>query len=381
MEQHAVSDYQCISHHPQMRRDLDTVGSVLHAVCAAGNRTWKEAYSALIRASGKLGLMPQDRETIRKMLEDQGFYQQPASFARRSVRHILDECNARFQDGETVILKVSGLAANGRYIPLVPVAENGSTHYVIQYPSDPADCTAAEAWIAWKDGQDHSSRPRRKTAKKAAEVRTEAVQENDALAVINENPNNILTGDCVVRAIAGVLEIPWADAVRKLAEAQDYAATVINESENIEALLKKEGFQEFDAIRRNGRILTGREFCDLIHDMFQAGTRIFAYIGNDHAAAILVFDDDYKIVDTWDSTGRAVTKYWAKYPARPQRRPRNTEQTGQLTELSAGTKIRHKTYGTGEITALKDGFAAVRFSDGTEKKFSAAWIMTNCKGI
>ena len=41
--------------------------------------------------------------------------------------------------------------------------------------------------------------------------------------------------------------------------------------------MKKEGFERFDAMKRNGKILTGKEFCNLIHDMFPAGTRIYAY--------------------------------------------------------------------------------------------------------
>lgn len=136
----------------------------------------------------------------------------------------------------------------------------------------------------------------------------------------NENPEDNLIGDCAVRAVAGVLSISWVDAVRKLAEAQNYTATEINRNSNIEALLRKEGFQEFGPIKRNGKILTGSQFCDLIHDMFEEGTRIFAYVGNSHVAAILVFDNDYKIVDTWDSTNRKILKYWAKYPEKKTRK-------------------------------------------------------------
>lgn len=147
---------------------------------------------------------------------------------------------------------------------------------------------------------------------------------------------------------------------------------------NIEALLRKEGFQEFDAIKRNGRILTGKEFCDIIHDMFQAGTRIFAYVGSSHVVAILVFDDEYKIVDTWDSTDRKITKYWAKYPKRPRRRAKSVI-VEKLTQLSIGTKIQHKVYGTGEVIGLTDVIATIRFQDNVEKKLAITWILANCK--
>ena len=383
MSQPVLSAYQCINHHPGGDYPLDAVGSVLHSVCAARSCTWKEAFAALLKASGALGMMPQYKQTIRKMLEDQGFYLQAGSGKRRSIESILAECSERFHDGEAVILKTSGSAWHSCYVPLVPAGADGG--YVLQYPEDLREQTAAEIWIAWKDGQDHSIRPRRKSAKKQApqgnQPADHPVQAHEALVVCNENPGNNLIGDCAVRAVAGVLEISWEKAVCMLAEALNYTDTVVNSNESIEALLKKEGFQEFEAIRRNGKMLTGKEFCDHIHDMFQAGTRIFAYVGNDHAAAILVFDDDYKIVDTWDSTDRYITKYWAKYPERPQRRPRNEEQQSQLTELSVGTRLRHKVFGAGEITALDNSFAEIRFKDGTEKRFAVSWILANCKPI
>jgi hypothetical protein len=235
-------------------------------------------------------------------------------------------------------------------------------------------------WIAWRDGKDHRARPRTsdETLLPPPENPT---QENDALVVYNENPNGNLIGDCAVRAVAGVLEISWEEAVRRLAAAQDYKATAINTDDNIDALLKKEGFQEFQAIRRNGRILTGKQFCDLIHDMFQPGTRIFGYVGNTHVVAILVFDGDYKIVDTWDSTNRLITRYWAKYPERPRRREKPQEKPEKLTALEIGTKLRHTMYGAGEVTALDGQTAAVLFAGGTEKRFAVEWILANCKPL
>lgn len=74
MSENALKPYQNISHHPDKLCNLDTVGSVLHAVCAAKDISWKEAYECLIEASGEMCLMPRDRKTIRKMLENQGFF-------------------------------------------------------------------------------------------------------------------------------------------------------------------------------------------------------------------------------------------------------------------------------------------------------------------
>ena len=360
------------SYHPEHQRHLDSVGSLLHSVAAAKGITWKDAYEGLIQAAGAVGMMPQYQESMHRMLSRFGFFRQSGGFRSKTVLEILADCNAQFHDGETVILKV-----HSHYVPLVPVR---NAQYVLKNPWDCLDDKPSAMWIAWKDGLDHSAKAYKSRA--AEQPRYEPiVEENEALVVRNENPNDNLIGDCAVRAVAGVLEVSWEEAVRRLAAAQDYRATVINTDRNIDALLKKEGFQAFDAIRRNGKILTGKQFCDLIHDMFQPGTRIFGYVGNSHAVAILVFDGDYKIVDTWDSTDRLITRYWAKYPERPRRREKPQEKPDKLTKLEIGTKLRHTMFGSGEVTAIDGQIAAVRFANGTEKRFPAEWILANCKPV
>ena len=174
----------------------------------------------------------------------------------------------------------------GNIVPSVPHDLGGQTKYALHFLQDNRDRIAREVWVAWKDGQDHSPLPQQqsRTQRKELKLHTE---ENESLVVLNENPNDNCIGDCAVRAFAAVLEIPWAEAIKRLAEAQNYAATILNGKKNIDALLKKEGFERFGAMKRNGKILTGKEFCSLIHDMFPAGTRIYAYSGRSHAVAIL----------------------------------------------------------------------------------------------
>ena len=117
--------------------------------------------------------------------------------------------------------------------------------------------------------------------------------------------------------------------------------------------------------------------------MFEAGTRLFAYSGRNHAVAILVFDGDYKIVDTWDSTGRPINGYWAKYPEQQKRtRPSEALLAGQrekLTELAVGTEVRHWVYGVGEVTAIADAIAVIQFANGVKKELAVDWVLANCK--
>ena len=140
---------------------LDSVGSALHSLCVAKNLSWVDSYGELIKASGELGQMPQYKKTICAMLTNNGFYQQPGSATHRSVSEIIDECNDCFSDGEVIILNLKNSKSYVYFVPIVPICENGSTHYVLQCPS--SRClysTAYEMWIAWKDGQDHSVKKR-----------------------------------------------------------------------------------------------------------------------------------------------------------------------------------------------------------------------------
>lgn len=110
------------------------------------------------------------------MLENQGFFLQAGAYANRSVNSIIEECNQNFHDGEVVILNVSQSVIYGRYIPIVPIVQNDNVRYVLQYPIDLLHLMATEVWIAWKDGQDHSIMPRRKSTK-AASVRENKTEE------------------------------------------------------------------------------------------------------------------------------------------------------------------------------------------------------------
>ncbi|MCR5141880.1 MAG: hypothetical protein K6C68_05045 [Ruminococcus sp.] len=382
MERNAWKSYKEVNRHPNKIRKLGTVESVLHSICCADDISWKEAFRRLIHSSAQQGTMPHDRHSIRGMLSESGFYLQAGSYAERPVIEIIKECNERFHDGEQVIVNLLNSPNHGQYVPIIPVRTNGILHYELQFPSDCQKSWAYEVWIRWKDRQDHSIAPRRKTGRKAQKKEMSA-RDSEALIAFNENPTDNLVGDCAVRALAGVLEITWEEAALKLAEAGDFVCPHINLSTNIEKCLAKEGFEKHGSIHRNGHILNGKEFCDLIHDMFQAGTRLYGYPGHTHAVAILVFDGDYKIVDTWDSTNKPITGYWAKYPERQQRRKSSEQYEPALpekfTDLSVGDKVIHKVYGVGEVISIANLIATIRFENDVEKKLAVDWVIGNCK--
>lgn len=377
MGQNDFKTYSAVNFHPNKISELGTVGSVLHSICCTDDISWKEAYRRLIHCSALLGTMPHDRRSIRCMLSESGFFLQSGAYADRPVISIIQECSDRFRDGEQIIVNLLDSPDQGMYMPIVPVRVGGEMHYELRFPKNFSAQKAVEVWIRWKDRQDHSIAPRRKTGRTAKKKEITA-KDSESLVVFNENPTDNLVGDCAVRALAGVLEITWEEAAWKLAEAGDFIIMPINSYKNIEKCLEKEGFEKFGPIRKNGRIISGKEFCDHIHDMFPAGTRIYAFPGKRHAVAILVFDNEYKIVDTWDSTGKPIIGYWAKYPERRQR-PRKSDVPEKLTELAVGTKVRHKVYGVGEVTAIANTTVVIHFEKDVEKKFAADWVLANCK--
>ena len=384
MERNAWKCYKEVNRHPNKTRNLGTVESVLHSICCADNITWENAFRRLIHSSAQTGTMPHDRHSIRGMLSESGFFLQAGSYANRPVIEIIQECNEQFHDGEQVIVNLLNSPNHGKYMPILPVRTNGILHHELQFPTDCRESKAREVWIRWKDHHDHSIAPRRKSTRTAKAKEMTAI-DNEALVAFNENPTDNLVGDCAVRALAGVLEISWEEAAWKLAEAGDFVCTHINRLTNIEKCLADEGFEKHGPIRRNGHVLNGKEFCDLIHDMFEAGTKLYAYPGHSHAVAILVFDGDYKIVDTWDSTNHPIIGYWAKYPERQQkRRPSAAEKsvpTDKFTELTVGMKVCHKVYGIGEVTHIANTIAVILFENDIEKKLAVDWVMANCKPI
>lgn len=368
--------------HPKKFCRIDCVGTAVHSLSVAKSKTWIESYNELITASGQLGLMPDDKKVVGLMLKNNGFFQQPGSAAHRPVKEIIDECNLTYSDGEVLIVNISSSRKQGIYLPLIPVNNGESIKYVPKFPINRLNSNATEVWIAWKDGKDHSVKARR-NYKRKTKIYVNQTEDNDSLVVNNENPEDNLIGDCAVRAVAGVLQIPWIEAVRRLAAAQNYTETVINRKQNIVALLKKENFQELGPIVRDGKILTGKQFCALINDMFEEGTRLVAQAGQGHMVAILVFDKDYKIVDTWDSTNRPILKYWAKYPeTKERRRPRiivDDSQNNKIESLESGMTINHSSFGNGRVTDITNGFVTILFDNGSEKKFLSQWVISNCK--
>lgn len=129
--------------------------------------------------------------------------------------------------------------------------------------------------------------------------------DTDTFTFYNANTHNRYTTDCVPRAIATALDMPYGETVMELARLQCQTGYDDGDEKLYGLFLEKNGFvKRKQAKKKNNKKYTGKEFCKEIAN----GRRIVAHIGSHHVVAIV----DDKIYDTWDSTDGCVGVYWTK---------------------------------------------------------------------
>lgn len=127
-------------------------------------------------------------------------------------------------------------------------------------------------------------------------------------------------------------------------------------------------------------MLTGKEFCQEVTARYHKGERIFAYVGNNHAAAVLPVDDGktirYKIMDSWNSSDRKIGTYFVKEVSD------HTAKTALANELKRGTKIVHPVFGVGTIRGTShDGWLVISFSSAGQRLIDTKWALHNCRRV
>lgn len=215
-------------------------------------------------------------------------------------------------------------------------------------------------------------------------------REHDDLAVVNMNPQDHAVGDCAVRALCAAMECTWGEAIDLLASASRYTDPVINSITNINNALMKLEFDRHKPQKRSNRLLTGKEFAELMTHTYFGGERIFAYVGRSHCAAFLPFAGPdgsvrYKAQDTWDSTDRKIGEYWIIPPkeTRERRKARETRKafggaSAGNAAFSVGDTVNHRQFGEGTIKAESETFVEAEFPGVGVKKISKAWLKKNC---
>lgn len=355
--------------------DRSLAFSAVNAVCITTGLDWEVVFNALLHHALTLSLMPNDMACVKALLASFGFFPQPGRLAGKTVGKTCASLGDFLpqQAVGVVHTRLRGFLG-GTMTALLP----GKTAY---QPSGLADTSEQEVlcvWLRWPDLQDHSPVPRRKRrSTKSYRWEGEPARDHKAFHYYQANPAENNIGDCVVRGIAAVLDIPWGEALARLAS---YGAATVNVAKIYERLLADEGFLEHKSLRDDGILLTGAEFCDAMDHRYHDGERIFIHCGPHHVAAVLPIRNEkgvlhYRIVDSWDSSERRIGSYWVQ---RRNRRLSDLDDEDNIT----GKRLEHPVFGSGVILGFSGPCACpmlrVRFERAGIKLLGRQWAFEHC---
>ena len=350
----------------------DLTSSAVNAVVIVSGMKWEDIVRAIMEIAKERAYMPTYTTCVTDMMRMSGFATVSCSMSVGEFLRQLED----FGSDDKYILKINYCG----YLAVLPADDHEG--YAVK-SIRPLDCDLSEVLIdkLWRyiPGTDN------RTGIKTGGFQIPSVaEEHKDLVVFNMNPQDHNVGDCSVRALCAALECTWGEAIDMLAAANRYTDPVINSLSNINNALIKLDFERHKALKRNNRLLTGKEFAALMTHTYHNNERIFAYVGRSHCAAFLPFKDSegrvvYKVQDTWDSTDRKIGDYWV-IPPKAVRDKQNGKQQSHLqnsadvkSELTVGDTLTHKIFGTGTIIAITETSIEVDFPKVGVKKLSKEW--------
>lgn len=347
--------------------------SAINAAAIVTGMDWCALVKKLIEQAHERANMPTEKTCVTNMLRVIGF--QTISLHGNNTMENCIACCRSGQSYSSYIVELDGLG----YFAFVPSNETEGA-YVL--------CGCKEVGQRFYPGRSRYRRVKKLwgympgTDNRTGIVRNgyaikHRYDEHTGFKVVNLNPKGIGVGDCAVRALAAVYGCSWHEAVDLLAETNGYIDPEINSHTNIDATLIRLGFARHNMIRRNGSMLDGRAFCDLMTHTFFKGERIFVQVGTSHAVAALPIEENgtvrYSIQDTWDSTTRKIREYWVYDPKEKERAARRRGKE-LPADMAVGASLVHPKFGKGEILNEKDLYVEVRFETCGVKRISKDWF-------
>lgn len=288
---------------------------MIQGIADAGIVDWQSVFERHITNAKKAGRMPDEFSVIKETLDDYSFVMQSTLVEGMSLQEGLDKLG-QLRYPATVMIQTDCIFHSGGYMHTFKTdgyqyrfVNTGRTRPSEKYPG-----VIMHAWIRWDDGIDRSPYPRRKYKPKVKQpLEYTPDPETRFYLPFNPNPYSRSIGDCVVRAIAGVMDASWEEALDILASQGE---TTVNDEMVFKRVLRLLGFVHHDKMMLGKRSIKGWEFCEAMTRSYHHGERIFANVGGSHVAAIApVRDSDgstvYKILDSWDSSKKQIGEYWA----------------------------------------------------------------------
>ncbi len=377
-------EYRClfeeINKNPEKRiRQNAYVFQIVNAAAIANDISWEETVRKLADASHELSVLPERQECIKRFMSKCGFVRS----AKPRELHTVDEFSAVLseigQNHETVIVVCGKNYRNKNTAVLMP-DENGV--YRCCGLKDIRGYYVSEAWVRTADlmhaGVRHVQRP------SGVQKRAAKIPENHAYFTYTmKNPHRIYTGDCVLRALSSVLGISWDEVLDQLLECTGYTNLIVNNAAVFGRLLSNKGFiRHSRPTDKDGKGITGKEFCEKMNSECRNGERVFAYSGRSHVIAVMPIDCNgtirYMIEDTWDSSERKVGEYWVESCGSKSNFPKKRSYPVIWHTYTEGQTITHPEFGEGKILELWSDEelrpSAVEFSDGSVRIISLTWL-------
>ena len=348
--------------------------NVINAVAIALNIPWQEGCRRLIEQAKRLNRMPDEPQCATEFLLSNGFFQVPRRLVYRDAADFCNSMCGKDHGGEVYVGKVGhGI----KYANAFAILPQGSNNWEVRSNRNCEHTYIDKLWVRWPDGAFHGDPKvfhlsRRTPAKPSSSRRPDP--DSEYFHYYRANPSRN-TGDCVIRGLAGVLDISWERAMDLIAISSGYTETTLNHPPIFERVLEASGYTPHKAMKKGGRYLTAREFCDLMTHRCFHEERIFAYVTQCHVAAVLQFDGEpqrhYKMVDSWDSSVRSISKYWVS-------KPEETPPPECPEAAKVGASVLHPKYGEGIITKAflcsTTWIITVDFG-GCAKDITAAWAV------
>lgn len=130
-------------------------------------------------------------------------------------------------------------------------------------------------------------------------------KDTDCFRYYNNNPKGLHQSDCLVRAVANVLNHSYADVCVELANLQ--SETGLADIALVDRYMTINGYVKMKQPHHSdGRCYRGHEF---VKSIYTANfRRILANIGQGHITSII----DGKIEDIWDCSDRCIGNYWVR---------------------------------------------------------------------
>ncbi len=355
--------------------------SAVNAVALARGIPWEDSFRLLLRQAHRYSLMPSDRTCVVNMISEAGYrrvkglkqhstYTQLSAFLAERYPHITS----------ALVSTVRNTAAEKRLC-------------AVRRAPDPRDGFAVL-----------DTRPQMRSVINlylpAEEIGTEPVppEDPDLLFVMKTrpkeesgeyryfqpNPRSFSIGDCVIRAYAAVFRLSWDEVLDMIAEANEFSAADVNRVDTDLYLVTDHGFEIHEQLLWNGRPLTGAEFCRYMTRSLHRGERILAEMGHRHVAAVVPADTEngrrYVIMDSWDSSGETVGRYFVYTPPAEEAGPEKENGNAAPVTLTVGASLVHPSFGKGTIISAGGKTVTVSFPADGEKKLSVSWVNANCRG-